>query len=119
MNKNIYKYAGLNAAGTALYIAVVAWFLTYLSQAYGSTTIMRSNPWLNPLLIPIAMLLLFVFSASFTGMLVLGRPVFWYMEGKKKDAVSLLLMTIGFLFIITLAVFLLVLATPVTPTRLD
>ena len=57
--------------------------------------------------IPIIMLLLFVFSALLTGTLILGKPIFWYIEGKKKEAVSLLLYTIV-VFLITILLILLV-----------
>ena len=97
MNKNIYKYAALNAVGTALYVAAVAWFMTSVSQSVGPS---------KSILVPMAILLLFVFSAALTGTLVLGMPVLWYLDGKKKDAISLFLTTIGMLFIIMIFTFL-------------
>jgi hypothetical protein len=61
----------------------------------------------NTILIPIAMLMLFVFSAAFTGILILGRPVMWYLDGKKKEAIYLLFYTLLVFFVVTLIAFLL------------
>lgn len=51
------------------------------------------------------MLLLLILSATVTGSLVLGRPILWYLDGKKKEAVSLFVATVGFLFLITIFAF--------------
>ncbi len=59
----------------------------------------------NEIIIPISMLLLFVCSAAITGGLVFGKPVMLYIDGKKKEAVSLLLHTIAMLFLITIVFF--------------
>jgi hypothetical protein len=99
MNKAILKIAGLNALGTALYIGLVASLLFYAQNIFGENKE-------DIVLIPIAMLLLFVVSASITGSLVLGRPILWYLDGQKKEAVSLLIATIGFLFAFTVLAFL-------------
>jgi hypothetical protein len=51
----------------------------------------------NTFLAPIAMLLLFVFSAALTGFLVFGQPAILYLDGKKKEALTLLGYTLGIL----------------------
>ncbi len=56
------------------------------------------------------MLLLFVTSAAITGFLVFGKPAMLYIDGKKKEAISLLGYTIGMLFLITLIVFIFLIA---------
>lgn len=99
MDNSILKFAGLHALGTALYVALVSSFLFYVPRMFAANTE-------DTVLIPIAMLLLFVVSASITGSLVLGRPILWYLDGKKKEAVSLLMTTLVFLFVITLFAFL-------------
>jgi len=97
MNK-IIKRAVIDAILTTLYIILVALFMFYLqSNALKEKDIV---------LIPIAMLLLFVFSAGLTGFLVFGKPIMLYLDRKKKDAVFLAVWTLGILFIITLIVFL-------------
>jgi hypothetical protein len=62
----------------------------------------------NNILIPIFMLLLFVFSAALMGILVFGRPVMWYIDGKKKEAVLLLIQTVGIILVVTLLAFVLI-----------
>lgn len=98
MKNPVLKYAALNSVGTALYIALIVCFFTMAPYILGENVE-------DTFLIPVAMLLLFVLSASVTGSLVLGRPILWYLDGKKKEAVSLLVATLGFLFVITASVF--------------
>jgi len=98
MKTSIFKYAALNALGTVAYIALVATFFANANSLFGDKAE-------GTVLIPMAMLLLFVVSASITGSLVLGRPILWYLDGKKKDAVALLMATIGCLFIFMLIAF--------------
>jgi hypothetical protein len=98
MKSNILKYAGLNAALTAIYVAFVAAFFSYAPQLFGE--VQEKN-----ILIPITMLLVFILSASITGGLVLGRPILWYLDGKKKDAVLLFVTTIAVLFVFTVLAF--------------
>lgn len=57
-------------------------------------------------LMPIAFLLLFVVSAAVMGILVFGRPILWYLDGKKREAVELSGVTIASLAVITVLVFL-------------
>ncbi len=92
--KLITKIAFLHAIATAAYVVLVGSFLFYGSQrAFGQA---------DTAIVPIAMLLLFVFSAAFTGFALFGRPVLWYLDGKKKEALALLFRTLGIFFIITL-----------------
>ncbi len=99
MKNSILKFAGLNALGTVLYVTLVSSLLFNAPKIFGSNS-------KDTVLIPIAMLLLFVVSASITGLLVLGRPAMWYVDGKKKEAISLLMATVGFLTLITFIAFL-------------
>lgn len=92
MNK-ITKQALINSAGTVLYVIAVALFMYYGTLI----KIGRSNS----ILIPIALLLLFVLSASVTGYLMLSKPAQMYLDGKKKEALSLLTKTIIFFGIFT------------------
>jgi hypothetical protein len=56
------------------------------------------------------MLLLFIISASVTGLLVLGKPIHLYLSGLKKEAFVLLFATTGWLvlFLVGITVILLV-----------
>ena len=94
--ENIVKRAFVNAIGTATYIILIVLFIFSL-KIFASE---KEN-----IIIPIGMLLLFVCSVAITGFLVFGKPVMLYMDGKKKEAVSLLTYTIGILFLITIIIF--------------
>lgn len=98
MNNSILKNASLNAGLTLLYVVLITTFMSYMQKIFGENT-----P--DPFLIPTAMLLLFVASASITGFLVLGRPIMWYLDGKKKEAVYLLGTTIACLFVLVVMLF--------------
>lgn len=98
MNKNrTILYATLHAALAAVYVGLVALLLRnaegWFGPAQGSLGVA-------------AFLLTFVFSAAVMGVLIFGRPAAWYLGGAKREAVYLLALTLGFLLLITLAVFL-------------
>lgn len=93
MNK-IKKTAIKNALLTALYIVGVGSFMYY-----GSLIKIGRN---NIILIPITMLLLFVCSAAITGYLIFGKPAIMYVDGKKKEALTLLTYTLFSFSLITL-----------------
>lgn len=92
--KIIIKTAILNALATFLYVGLVASSFFYMSKFFGQT----GKP--DTILAPTVMLLLFVFSAGLTASLVFGRPILWYMDGKKKEAIHLLAYTLASLFVI-------------------
>ncbi|MCL5019121.1 MAG: hypothetical protein M1426_01400 [Patescibacteria group bacterium] len=97
----IKKTAIVNALATALYIVAVGAFMYYGSLV----KIGRANV----ILVPITLLLLFVFSAALTGFLIFGKPAQMYVDGKKKEALSLLTYTLVSFSIITLIAILLLL----------
>jgi hypothetical protein len=100
----IRKTALINALATTAYIVAVGSFMYY----GGEIKLGRANTFL----IPVALLLLFVFSAALTGFLIFGKPAQFYVDGKKKEALSLLFNTLGIFSIITFsALVLLVLLT--------
>ena len=92
----IIKRALIDAISTIIYIILVGSFIFSL-QIFALEK--------DIIIIPIAMLLLFVCSAAITGFLVFGKPVMLYIDGKKKEAILLLRYTIGILFLITLILF--------------
>ncbi len=96
MNKLITR-AFLNALGTVAYIVLIVSFIFSLQVFMSDTE--------DIIIIPMAMLLLFVCSAAITGFLVLGKPIMLYLDGKKKEAVSLLIYTLAILFLITILFF--------------
>jgi hypothetical protein len=94
--KPLLKLGMLQALGTTAYISLVAYFFFFMNthQIEDGKTVF----------IPIFMLMLLVLSASITGTLVFGRSVLWYIDGKKKEAVSLLAYTLGSFFCLFLVV---------------
>ncbi|OGM90886.1 hypothetical protein A2755_01625 [Candidatus Wolfebacteria bacterium RIFCSPHIGHO2_01_FULL_48_22] len=104
--KHILKIAAANALITAVYIVLVSLFLMHTEQLFNTYH-------QETILMPILMLLLFVFSAGLSGLLIFGKPVMWYLDGKKKEAVSLLTLTLLFLIILTFIAFLLSFLIPI------
>ena len=94
--RNTLKHGFINASGAVAYIALVAMFVTNVPRILGET----------PGYLGIIMFLLtFVISAAVMSMLVFGRPVMWYLDGAKNEAVSLAITTVGFLILFALLVF--------------
>ena len=88
----------MNALLAAAYIVVVAFVMFYGTDHTGQSP---------TVLIPIAVLSLFVLSATVMGFIFFYQPIQMFLEGQKKQAVELTLKTIGTFACITL-VFLLV-----------
>ena len=98
----IIKQAFLNAILTAVYIILIVSLIHFIGESS-----LAQEP--DTILAPIAMLMLFVFSAALTGSLVVGKPIFWFIEGRKKEALKLLTYTLMIFFLIMLIVFVLIL----------
>jgi len=81
-----------SSVGVLIYVSAVAWLLQNGEKIFGK----MQNFWG-----PVAFLLLFVFSAAITGALVLGRPVWLFLNNQKKEAMRLFSYTIAWLFIVT------------------
>lgn len=80
----------LHAAAVLVYVSLVAFIPRYGEAIFGE----------DPnFLIPVFMLVLLVVSASITGLLVFGRPVLWYVGGRKKEAFFFLFATLGWLIV--------------------
>ncbi|MDO8557319.1 MAG: hypothetical protein Q7R98_02540 [Candidatus Jorgensenbacteria bacterium] len=97
MNKKIISYAVLHAVATSLYVVLVAFFMTNVGPLLGTVAD-------KSMFGPISFLLLFVASATITGLLVFARPIMWYLDGKKKEGLKLAIYTAAALLIITVAV---------------
>lgn len=102
MNNKILKTAFINAIGTAFYIGAVGGFMYYGTMI----KIGRKATFLAP----VAMLLLFVFSAALTGSLLFGKPALLYVDGKKKEALTLLTYTLLIFFLITVIILVLLMS---------
>jgi len=91
MKKSEYILKSLiNALGVLVYVSIVAWLL------FNGEHIFDDKP---SFLIPLFMLLLFIISASITGLLVLGKPIHLYLSGLKKEAFVFLFATLIWLAI--------------------
>lgn len=93
MKKEIIKNAIIDSGATALYILIIA---TFLNKA----EVIFKNQTEDGFLAPVIMLLLLVISAGITGFAVFGKPLMWYLDGKKKEAINLIGFTFLFLVII-------------------
>jgi len=94
----LFLWSVINSLATFLYILGVAWLMFNGERLFG-------NAEHKSFLMPAALLLLFVLSATIVGALVLGRPVYLYLGGQKSEAVKLLIYTVVCLLIIALIVF--------------
>ncbi|MCX6813566.1 MAG: hypothetical protein NTV77_03790 [Candidatus Azambacteria bacterium] len=95
MNKSkIIFYSIVNSLGVLAYIFLLVSFISNAQKIFGKPP---------EILISATMLLLFVLSASITGLLVLGRPGHLYFNGYKKEGLILLFSTLACLFVFMVA----------------
>ncbi len=102
MKNPIIKYAALHALGAVAYIALIAVFMNNAGKILGP----------DKTAVPtIAFLLTFVISAAVMGLTIFGRPIIWYLNGKKSEAIKLAIYTIAFLALIAIIFFIILLST--------
>jgi len=85
MKNNILKYSFFNAFCAIAYIGLIALLMDNAENIFGQ---------LPKILGTMSFLLLFVISAAVMGLLIFGRPILWYWDGKKQEAVALISYTI-------------------------
>jgi hypothetical protein len=92
--------AFLQTTGLVLYIILVSSFFNFV--------IIPFVPEPNPFYIPIIMLLVFVFSAVISSILILGRAGMLFWEKKYRESLTLVSWTVGwgFLYLLLLILFL-------------
>ncbi|MBU1083409.1 hypothetical protein KKE14_03170 [Patescibacteria group bacterium] len=90
----LVKISLLRSVLTTIYIVVVAYVMQNGGRFFGKMDTFWG---------PVAFLLLFVLSAAVVGGLILGKPLMWYLNGKKTEAYNLFVYTVGWLFVITVA----------------
>lgn len=89
--------AGLmHALVATAYIALVVFVVNHASAWFGP----KDNAFSG-----MAALMLLVLSAAVMASLTFLRPILWYVDGQKREALMLFAWTIGFLFIFTFASF--------------
>ena len=93
MKKELVKYSFLMAVGELAYIFLVVLFMRNAQKILGNDQNIIST---------MAFLLVVVLSASVSGALILGKPIMLYLDNKKKEAIILFGLTLGWflLFII-------------------
>ncbi|MEI7498338.1 MAG: hypothetical protein WCK11_03590 [Candidatus Falkowbacteria bacterium] len=79
------------AIGLFVYVLLVVFFLSHAERLFGK---------MQGLIAPATFLLLFVFSALVSGLLVLGYPLWLYFEGRKKEALVAFGSVVGWLFLL-------------------
>ncbi|MEK9172950.1 MAG: hypothetical protein AAB594_00050 [Patescibacteria group bacterium] len=93
------KHAAINSLAATAYIALVATVMSNIKRFIGP------NEGDGNVLSLIAFLTLFVISAATMGIIIFGRPIMWYLNGEKSEAVKLTLYTVGFMIIIAATIF--------------
>ncbi len=90
-NQTLISKSFVHALGAFLYVFLVAWTMSHIKVIFG--------PGPDNFFAPLFVLLLFLISALVTGLLILGRPVYLYLEGKKKEAVQFIIATLIWLIV--------------------
>jgi hypothetical protein len=96
MKKPVLHSLG-HALLAGLYVLLVVQLISHAQAWFGNQE--------NSILIPLAMIMLFVLSATIVGALVLGRPTLMYLDGRKKEALEFFGYTLGWFFTLTLIAF--------------
>ncbi|HSD12301.1 MAG TPA: hypothetical protein VLC10_01970 [Patescibacteria group bacterium] len=96
-DRRIIRRGVANAALAAAYVGAVVLLLSNAQRLFGQGE--------DRMLVPFAMLMLFVVSAAVTGGLVFGMPLLWYLDGKKREAVRLAAWTVAALAALTALLF--------------
>ena len=95
--ERIAKRALINALGTVAYVLLIASFMFSLQDI---------APKGDTIFVIASILLLLVCSAAITGFLIFGKPIMFYIDGKKREALSLLTYTLIMIVLTTLLIFL-------------
>jgi hypothetical protein len=88
MDNKTLIHSFISALGVFIYVSAVAWIMTNAEGLSADAP----EFW-----IPVAMLLLFVLSATIVGLIVLGRPIYLFQAGQKLEAIKLLFMTLSWM----------------------
>lgn len=96
-DKKIIKQSIAFAVCAILYITLIVTLLDWAGKTFVSED--------KILLQPIGFLLLLVVSAATMGMLIFGKPLMLYMDGKKREALGMVISTIVSLATCTILVF--------------
>jgi len=95
--KELLLWSLINSLGVLVYVFVISQLLFSGEEIFGK---------MKTIWAPFAFLLLFVVSAAIVGLLVFGRVTHLYLDDQKKEAIKLLFYTIGWLFLTTIIILL-------------
>lgn len=95
-NKRPILFSLLHAIAVIAYIILVVFIMNSVGTLFDEKL---DNFWA-----PVLFLMLFVVSAAITGSIVLGRPIYLYLNDQKKEAITFLIYTITWLFLIMITV---------------
>ena len=95
-NLQLIKTSLINSIISVLYVSGVAWLMSNGGKLFGEEDNVFGG---------IAILLLFVISATIMGFLIIGRPLMMYLDGLKKEALKLFYFTILWLICISAIMF--------------
>lgn len=93
LDKKIITQSLSFAAAAVIYVVLVATMMNNTERIFGQQK--------ESVLGPIVFLLLLVVSVATMGVLIFGKPVMLYIDGKKREAVAMVICTIGSLAIFT------------------
>lgn len=82
--KNVTQHSFMNATLTVVYVIAVAAFMTHAERWFGQ---------MNSVLSATSFLLLFTLSAFVVGGLLVIKPLLLYIDGAKKEAVQVLVLS--------------------------
>lgn len=92
----IIKYSLVHSLAVVAYVFLAATLMFNAEKWFGK---------MNGVAGVSGFLLLFVLSAAVVGALVVGKPLAWYLDGQKKEALSLFLKTVLWIVLWLLVVF--------------
>lgn len=95
MDKSLLVKTLRNTLSAAVYIFAVSQVMQNGDQIFGTQ---------NNILAPFGFLLMFVLSASVVGGLVVGYPIYLFFDGKKKESVTALFYSVGWMALYTVVV---------------
>lgn len=93
----------LQATGLFVYVLLIALLMSNINKIFVPNTLNTG------ILEPIAVLMLFIISATITGSLVLARAGFLFWEKRYKEAIFLTLWTLGWAIFYLISIFLILL----------
>lgn len=105
LDMKTFKQSLPYSAGAVAYVATVATIMQNAERIFDSA----DKP--DGVLAPIGFLLLLVTSAATMGMLVFGKPLMLYIDGKKREGLMMVVYTIGQLAAFTVLLFVILAST--------